>query len=197
MAVLLYQGHGSYRIVTGGGFTVYIDPYAGDGYDLPADLILVTHDHYDHNRIDKVPRRSGCRILTWKDAIKGGKYQHFTVQEVEITAVPACNRNHDIRQCVGYVLRIDGKTLYAAGDTSKTSAMSDLLPSMHLDWCLLPIDGVYNMGAAEASECARLINAAHTIPIHVKPGMLYDRTKAEQFVCKGRVLLEPGEEICL
>ena len=43
MAKLLYQGHGSLRIVTDEEIVIYIDPYAGEGYDLPADLILVTH----------------------------------------------------------------------------------------------------------------------------------------------------------
>ena len=40
---LLYQGHGSLRIVTSDKKVIYIDPYAGEGYDLPADLILVSH----------------------------------------------------------------------------------------------------------------------------------------------------------
>ena len=44
-ARLLYQGHGSLRIVAAKGKVIYIDPYAGKGYDLPADLILVSHGH--------------------------------------------------------------------------------------------------------------------------------------------------------
>ena len=40
---ILYQGHGSLRMTTGDGKVIYIDPYAGEGYDIPADLILVTH----------------------------------------------------------------------------------------------------------------------------------------------------------
>ena len=43
---LLYQGHGSLRIVTCEGKVIYIDPYAGEGYDLSADLILITHAFY-------------------------------------------------------------------------------------------------------------------------------------------------------
>ena len=43
MSTLTYQGHGSYRLQTNGGQVIYIDPYAGEGYDVPADLILVTH----------------------------------------------------------------------------------------------------------------------------------------------------------
>ena len=48
MAKLLYQGHGSFRITTDEGKVIYVDPFAGEGYDLSADGILVTHGHYDH-----------------------------------------------------------------------------------------------------------------------------------------------------
>lgn len=57
-ARLLYQGQGSIRIVSPEGKVIYIDPYAGTGYDLPADLILVTHDDPDHNKIAKVALRN-------------------------------------------------------------------------------------------------------------------------------------------
>ena len=58
---LLYMGQASIRIVTGQGKVIYIDPYAGDAYDLPADLILVTHDHSD---VDKVSNRSPGSLMT-------------------------------------------------------------------------------------------------------------------------------------
>jgi len=47
---LLYQGHGSYRITAADGRIIYIDPYAGEGYDKPADILLVSHQHGDHNQ---------------------------------------------------------------------------------------------------------------------------------------------------
>lgn len=50
-AKLLYMGQASIRITTKEGKVIYIDPYAGDGYEPTADLILVTHSHYDHNGI--------------------------------------------------------------------------------------------------------------------------------------------------
>ena len=58
MAKLLYQGHASLRITTSKGKIVYIDPYAGEGYDKPADMVLITHEHYDHNGIHGVRETS-------------------------------------------------------------------------------------------------------------------------------------------
>ena len=49
MPKLLYQGHGSYRLTADDGRIIYVDPYKGKGYDAPADIILVTHQHHDHN----------------------------------------------------------------------------------------------------------------------------------------------------
>ena len=62
MATLLYQGHGSLRVTTDRGNVIYIDPFAGAGYDAPADLILVTHQHPDHNRTELPARQPGCVV---------------------------------------------------------------------------------------------------------------------------------------
>ena len=51
MPKLLYQGHGSFRLTTDDNRFIYVDPYKGKGYDMPADIILVTHQHSDHNKI--------------------------------------------------------------------------------------------------------------------------------------------------
>lgn len=196
MAQLLYQGHGSYRIMTQTGVVIYVDPFAGSGYDVPADLILVTHEHIDHNSVSKVPKKENCRIIRAADALQGGIYHVFEYGDVKIEAVEAYNRNHSKDKCVGFILTVDDKTIYAAGDTSETEQMKEM-KSRGLDWALLPIDGIFNMDPVEASHCAELIGAAHTIPIHAKPGGLFDQKKAEAFKAPGRVIVKPGETVDL
>ena len=196
MAQLLYQGHGSYRITTQDGMVIYIDPYVGEGYDLPADLILVTHEHGDHNQISLVTKKPACRIIRAADALKNGQYGRFEVGGAVIEAVEAYNQKHRKEECVGYLLTADHITLYAAGDTSETSQMHSL-KSGNLDWALLPIDGIYNMGPEEASRCAGIIGARHSVPIHMKPGSLFDKVCAESFHAAGRVILIPGETAAL
>lgn len=194
MAELLYQGHASFRLRAWDGTTVYLDPYAGEGYDLPADGVLVTHEHYDHNEVGKVSLKPGARVLRSADFLAGGEYGKAQIGPLEVQAVPAYNKNHDKNACVGFVIRLEGKSLYFAGDTSRTDYMEEM-GALGLDWAFLPIDGIYNMGPEEAALCAGLIGAGATVPIHTKPGSLYDRQAAEAFQCPGRQLLAPGETL--
>ena len=195
MAKLYYQGHGSLRFETKDGTVIYVDPYAGDGYELPADLILVTHGHHDHNVITLPAKKESCVILTQEEALKNGEYQKFTVGDIEIEAVPAQNSHHDVRECVGYLLRFDGLCIYASGDTSTTDWMLEKAPEEEIDYAFYPIDGIYNMDAAEASVCAKAVGAKHSIPIHMKPGDLFDRALAEKFTANGRVIVAAGETL--
>lgn len=197
MSKLLFQGHGSYRIVTNDGVVIYVDPFIGSGYDMEADIILVTHEHNDHNHVE-LPLKKNSTIIIRQDNLKLGTiYNKTHVCGVEIEAVEAYNKNHDKSSCVGYVLRFDGITLYASGDTSLTEDMKIKLPKYDIDYALLPIDGIYNMDAEDASICADFINAKHTIPIHMKPMELFDMEFAKKFKHKSRLIVPAGEEIDL
>lgn len=196
MAYLLYQGHGSLRLRTDDGAVVYVDPFAGEGYDQEADLILVTHQHGDHNRIDRAAKKEGCRLIQNMDALADGRYQSFEVCGIRIEAVPAENPNHDRSCCVGYIVEADGVRCYFSGDTSKIPEMADY-KARHLDYAFFPTDGIYNMGPEEASECALLVGAVHSVPIHTKPEALFDEETAGRFQAPGRLILHPGEEILL
>ena len=196
MAKLLYQGHGSFRITTDEGKVIYVDPFAGEGYDLSADGILVTHGHYDHNKLELVTQKPGCQVITYQEALEGGIYHTVPLCGMEVEAVPAYNKNHKKEECVGYILRVDGVTVYAAGDTSTTDAMAGFA-ARRLDYALLCMDGIYNMDREEAQKCARLIGAKHNIPIHMKPGGLFDEEMANAFDAPGKLVVRPGEEITL
>ena len=195
-AKLYYQGHGSLRITAADGRVVFLDPYAGDGYDMPADIILVTHQHDDHNQIGIVAKKPGCRIITNVEALEGGKHNTFTIGDITIEAVEANNKNHDPKLCVGYIVTIDGIKIYFPGDTSRTKAMESFA-GKKIDYALFPCDGFYNMDLEEASECAKLIGARVNIPIHLKPGELFDRERAEAFKGPNRLIVAAGQEIAL
>ncbi len=197
---LLYMGHASIRLITPEGKVIYIDPYAGDGYAPEANLILVTHSHFDHTALDKVSNRApDCRIITWKEALADGKHQTFDLGYVSVEAVEAgYNRNHNVKACVGYVLTLsDGVSVYVSGDTSKTKQMPRL-SEKQIDYAFFCCDGVYNMDLKEAAECAALVGAKHNIPYHViaaNGDVYFDRARAEQFAAENRLILDAGEEI--
>ena len=196
---LLYQGHGSLRIVTAEGKVIYVDPYAGDGYDLPADLILITHGHQDHTAVKKIKNRNdGCQVITWKEALVKGEYKTFDLDFATVEAVQAGNnKNHNIKECVGWVITLSGgMTIYATGDTSTTEQMAELA-DRNIDYAFFVCDGKYNMDMDEAIACAKLVNAKHSIPYHMAPGKLFDQKRAEQFDVPNRMILPAGEEIAL
>lgn len=165
---ILVQGHASLRITTPEGKVIYIDPNKGKGYDVPADLILITHGHSDHTAVSRIKHKNqGCETITWKEALKGGTHQSFDLGWVRIEAVEAGNnKNHSIKKCVGYILTFSNeKTLYVSGDTSRTRQM-EALADRHLDCAFFCCDGTYNMNLKEAIECAGIVGARVSISYH-------------------------------
>lgn len=194
MPKLLYQGHGSYRLTADDGRVIYVDPYAGKGYDQQADIILVTHQHPDHNQIQLCSQKQNCRVITNKEALAGGKHNNFDVRGILIQAVEAKSFFHSPKKCVGYIITLDGVKLYLSGDTSRTKQM-DTFAALELDYAIFPGTGILSMGLEEAAECAKLIGAKHNIIVHLKPGSLFDRAKADKWTAPNKLIVEPGQEI--
>jgi L-ascorbate metabolism protein UlaG (beta-lactamase superfamily) len=196
MAQMLYQGHGSYRFITNEKKVIYVDPYAGKGYDMIPDLVLVTHEHFDHNHLELLNITRETKVIRSRDCHYDESYQSYNLGWCQVQAVPAMNAHHDPKVCVGYFLCFDGLRIYCAGDTSYTAYMENELPQLHLDYAILPTDGIYNMSAEQAARCADLIKAKHSIPVHTDPNSLFSHRIADRFRPKaGRLVLEPGQEI--
>ncbi|MDR0751954.1 MAG: MBL fold metallo-hydrolase [Christensenellaceae bacterium] len=197
MSKLYYQGHGSFRLTTDSGRVIYVDPYAGTGYDLKADIILVSHEHFDHIEIKKCTGHENAQVFTYKTALTNGVYKKLQYENIEIQAVPAGgNKNHDISKCVGFLITIDDLKIYASGDTSKVDFMFEL-SKLNLDYAIFCGDGIYNMDLEEAADCARIVNAKHNIIIHLKPGELFDKKRAQAWTAPNKIIIEPNQEIIL
>jgi L-ascorbate metabolism protein UlaG (beta-lactamase superfamily) len=118
---------------------------------------------------------------------------------IKIKAVEAYNNNHPKGTGVGFVIEIDSMKIYHCGDTSRIPEMAQLEP-LHLDYALLCIDGVYNMGPAEAMEVADMIKAKKVIPIHVAPSNATEEQKRQniaKFNPPNKLIMKEGDTIYL
>lgn len=173
LSKIVWLGHDGFRIDA--NKTVYIDPYQIEEGPV-ADLILITHEHFDHCSPDDVAKiqQSGSVIVTEKDSaaklsgdvrvVKVG--DTLTIDNMTIQAVPAYNTNKDFHPrsngWLGFIVEVDGVKVYHAGDT-------DFIPEMknfNTDIALLPVSGTYVMTADEAVEAALAINPKVAIPMH-------------------------------
>ena len=199
---LTYLGRATVKLVTAGKTVVYIDPYASGDYSEPADLVLVTHGHEDHNQVKLVTVKPQGEIAAPAGAVQGKAYRtvkegdQFQAGPVHVRVVPAYNSNHAREVSVGYVVTVDGVTLYHAGDTSLIPEMAALAP-LHVDYALFPTDGFWNMGGEEARRCADLVKARFCIAIHSSPKGLYDAERAAKLAGPDVLRLEPGKVLVL
>jgi L-ascorbate metabolism protein UlaG (beta-lactamase superfamily) len=171
---LHWLGHDSFRI--DGPPVIYIDPFQLQRGGPPADLILITHDHFDHCSpadVAKVrkpetivvgPAEVAAKLDVGVQIISPGKT--VTVLGVSVRAVPAYNTNKTYHprkdDKVGFVLTVGGVTYYHAGDTDLIPEMTGLAP----DVALLPVSGTYVMTAEEAAGAARQIKPKVVVPMH-------------------------------
>jgi L-ascorbate metabolism protein UlaG (beta-lactamase superfamily) len=165
-SALTLIGHASIKIITSTGTVLYIDPYYQGDYNDKADIILVSHEHQDHNKVSLCTPKEGCLTLRVKQTINSdGTYNAFSHKDVLIEPLPAYNKNHSRKTTNGFLITFDGITVYFASDTGKTPEM-DSLANRPIDYAFFPIDGKYNMDAAEAMACAAAVKALHNVPMH-------------------------------
>jgi L-ascorbate metabolism protein UlaG (beta-lactamase superfamily) len=202
---IFWLGHSSVKI--GGEKVVYIDPWKLKGEEK-ADLILISHSHYDHLSPEDVKkiRKPETVILTTTDsaaklsgdvrALRPGDV--VDVGGIAVEAVPAYNtirmRSPGVpfhpkeERWIGFIITLGGKRIYYAGD-------SDVVPEMKAvkaDIVIVPVGGTYTMNAQEAAELVNLIQPETAIPVHW--GDIVGSVKdAEQFktLCRVPVEIKP------
>lgn len=172
-----WHGHASFEIFSDGK-TIYIDPYKLPEKPKKADLVLVTHEHFDHlsniNQLRRPPTivigPEGCKkkVKNLKVIEEG---EEINLKGFKIEAVPAYNVRrfrspgnpyHPKGLGVGYVVTVEGKKIYHAGDTDLINEMERL----NVDIALLPIGGKYTMDVEEAINAAITINPEIIVPMH-------------------------------
>lgn len=172
-----WLGHDAFRLT--GERVVYIDPWKIQGAPHDADVVLITHDHYDHfvvEDIDKV--RNDKTVVVGPEQIRGkiqGKVTLVkrgdvtTANGVPIQVTPAYNVRADRQNFhphkyggVGYVVTLHGKRIYHTGDTDPIPEMKEI----RADIMLVPVSGTYVCTCDEAVEAVQMVKPAMAIPMH-------------------------------
>ncbi|MEW6077117.1 MAG: MBL fold metallo-hydrolase [Thermodesulfobacteriota bacterium] len=170
---IAWLGHDAFRVDA--SKTIYFDPYqiaAGK----TADLILISHEHFDHCSPEDAARVQGpdTVIVTEKDSAKklSGNIKivapgdRVTVAGISVEAVPAYNTDKQFHPrangWLGFIVEIDGVRVYHAGDTDAIPEMKNI----KADIALLPVSGTYVMTAEQAVEAALMIKPKIVIPMH-------------------------------
>ena len=179
-----WYGHDTFTLEK--GLTICIDPYKLSR-SIPADIILISHNHFDHLSLDDLKKTSlpntiivsanecisQLSKIPSKERIGLLPGQEKTLNDVKIRAVPAYNTdkiNPDTHKPfhpkednkIGFVITIDGISIYHTGD-------SDLIPEMNdlkVDVLLVPVSGTYVMTTKEAARAVEKIKPKVAIPMH-------------------------------
>ncbi|MBP5261917.1 MAG: MBL fold metallo-hydrolase [Clostridiales bacterium] len=161
---------------------VYCDPYDIREALHDADLIMITHDHFDHYSPEdiakvikadtvvlvpssmeaKVKKELGRKVMV----LSGEAGEKFNFDYIDVKMVPSYNVDKQFHPqsagWVGYIVTIDDKKVYIAGDTD----INDDILNVDCDVAMVPVGGTYTMTAAEAASLVNQIGCEVAIPTH-------------------------------
>lgn len=160
---------------------IYIDPFKIEDNCHDADIIFITHSHYDHYSEEDIKKviKENTKIIVTSDLkektesitnsenlIVVQPNENHCVEGISFETIPAYNTNKQFHpkqnNWVGYVIELNGLKYYIAGDTDIT----DENKTVKCDVAFVPVGGTYTMTAKEAAELANIIKPKIAIPIH-------------------------------
>jgi L-ascorbate metabolism protein UlaG (beta-lactamase superfamily) len=196
-----WLGHAGFLIKN--GLTIYVDPYniSEEAAEDKADVILITHSHYDHCSVEDLNKivQEKTRIICPADCqSKIAKFdvpvkidlvepnQEIDLGTIKISTIPAYNVDKDFHpkesNWLGYLIKMNNLVIYHAGDTDQIPEMQKLTGHQEKDFiALLPIGGRFTMTAEEAAEAANTIKPSLAIPMHYG-SIVGTKEDAEEFV---------------
>ena len=190
---------------------IYVDPFNIEKNYNDADIIFITHSHYDHyseKDIEKVRKENtffvvpeDVKIELLHKGISNNKIESVKPNQtgeilgIKFEAIPSYNVNKKFHpkenNWVGYIIEIDGTRYYIAGDTD----INEDNLKVKCDVCFVPVGGTYTMDYKEAAQFVNQIKPKIAVPIHYGSivGTLND---AEQFISlldeniEGKILMK-------
>jgi L-ascorbate metabolism protein UlaG (beta-lactamase superfamily) len=181
-----WLGHSGFLIKN--SKVIYIDPYQIKENSEKADLIFITHSHYDHCNVADMQKivQSGTKIVMPADCqSKITRFevpinmeiiepnQELEIGEIRVSTLPSYNIDKHFHSkdesWVGYLIKMNDVLVYHSGDCDLIPEMQKLTgykqPGKEFV-ALLPVGGRFTMNAEEAAEAAKLIKPTIAIPMH-------------------------------
>jgi len=175
--------HNSIKLT--GSKTIYVDPYKIETEFHDADFVLCTHTHFDHYSIEDIEKvsKKGTIIIAPSDEqgiIKVIPNVKYEIEGLKFKTTYAYNIDKDFHpkanNWVGYIIELDGKKYYIAGDTDNVPEIQ----KVECDVAFIPVGGTYTMNKEEAKELAKILNAKVIVPTHY--GLIVgEKTDGENF----------------
>ena len=160
--------------------TIYFDPFKIDSSMNDADIIFITHEHYDHFDIDSINKvkssnttiiapksmENDIKNIEFKNYIFLNPNEEINLGDINIKTIPAYNIDKKFHpknsNWLGYIITYNNVTYYIAGDTDKTPDNE----KVKCDVAFIPIGSYYTMDVTEAAELLKIINPKVVVPIH-------------------------------
>jgi L-ascorbate metabolism protein UlaG (beta-lactamase superfamily) len=163
--LIRWYGHSCFAITTAAGTRIVIDPFDGTiGYDIPrveADVVLVTHDHYDHNYTDA--------MIGDPEIINTPVSRNF--KDVSITTVSTFHDDLGGEKRgpnIVFVIEADGLRMCHLGDLGHVLTRNQLAEIGRVDVLFIPVGGVFTINACSAMEVVNQLKPKVVIPMHFK-----------------------------
>jgi len=226
---ITWLSHAFFQVETSGGKLIFIDPWITDNPLCPiklrditrAELVLVTHDHFDHaSDAADISKKTGAivvgcpetvgklkagRALPEGQVIFGGFGMNIggtaQVDGISVTMTQALHSS-ETGVSTGYIVRLeDGTTIYHAGDTGIFEGMRLFGELYGIDIALLPIGSCFTMDPFQAAHAVKIIKPKKVIPMHYMtfPILEQDASRFVNLVKEKApevevIVLNPGEK---
>ena len=164
-----------------GSHILYFDPFSIDEESHDADIIFITHDHFDHFQPESIKKiiNEKTQIVLPQSMEKVSKKlkldnnivfmnvrQIKEIRHLEVETIAAYNKRKPFHPkkagFVGYIVTMDNIRYYVAGDTDFTDELKDV----RCDIAMVPIGGMYTMDAKEAAKLVNKIGPKIAVPVH-------------------------------
>ena len=206
---ITWMGHDGFRIQN--SHVVYIDPFQIEGGGPKADIVLISHEHFDHLNLEDLNKIVSSNTTVVAHAQSKSELSKLKVKEIKIVkpgdkinigdvgveAVPAYNVNkfrepgkvfHPKEDGkLGFILTMKGVRIYHTGDSDHIPEMKGIRP----DIALVPVSGTYVMTSQEAAQAVAAMDPKIVIPMHYG-AIVGDQKDAEalqkQVKCEVKIL---------